>query len=150
MSDNCDQNFGTFDDFGVKNYQKVSHNMILMSRHKGQLHGEKRANKFGQGPPRHPPSPHLANAQKKTFLGGEVFPYCYCYCCFLMIVKKIYNLFPKSRYCRRSVCENIFHPRVNLIYMLFTKLSDPITLWISTSLQLGVKGLFFQFSLLKT
>ena len=25
---NCDQNFGTFDDFGVKNDQKVSHNMI--------------------------------------------------------------------------------------------------------------------------
>ena len=31
-SDNCDHNFGTFDDFGVKNDQKVSHNMILMSR----------------------------------------------------------------------------------------------------------------------
>ena len=24
VSDNCDNNFGTFDDFGVKNYQKVS------------------------------------------------------------------------------------------------------------------------------
>ena len=36
MSDNCDHDFGTFDDFGVKNYQKVSHNMILMSRYKGQ------------------------------------------------------------------------------------------------------------------
>ena len=35
-SDNCDHNFGTFDDFGVKiNYQKVSHNMILMSKYKG-------------------------------------------------------------------------------------------------------------------
>ena len=31
-SDNCDHNFGTFDDFGVKNDQKVSHNMILMSK----------------------------------------------------------------------------------------------------------------------
>ena len=31
VSDNCDHNFGTFDDFGVKNYQKVSNNMILMS-----------------------------------------------------------------------------------------------------------------------
>ena len=31
MSDNCDHNFGTFDDFGVKNDQKVSNNMILMS-----------------------------------------------------------------------------------------------------------------------
>ena len=36
-SDNCDYNFGTFDDFGVKNYQKVSYNMILMSKYKGQF-----------------------------------------------------------------------------------------------------------------
>ena len=43
VSDNCDPNFGTFDDFGVKNDQKVSRNMILMSRCKGQLHG-------GRGP----------------------------------------------------------------------------------------------------
>ena len=41
MSDNCDQNFGTFDDFGVKNDQKVSHNMILMSKYKGQHDGKK-------------------------------------------------------------------------------------------------------------
>ena len=40
VSDNCDNNFGTFDDFGVKNDQKVSHNMILMSKYKGQ-HGGK-------------------------------------------------------------------------------------------------------------
>ena len=45
MIDNCDYNFGTFDDFGVKSDQKVSLNMILMSRYKGQLHGEKRAKK---------------------------------------------------------------------------------------------------------
>ena len=32
VSDNCDHNFGTFDDFGVKNDQKVSNNMILMSK----------------------------------------------------------------------------------------------------------------------
>ena len=32
MSDNCDHNFGTFDDFGVKDDQKVSHNMIVMSK----------------------------------------------------------------------------------------------------------------------
>ena len=32
VSDNCDNNFGTFDDFGVKNDQKVSNNMILMSK----------------------------------------------------------------------------------------------------------------------
>ena len=42
-SDNCDYDFDTFDNFGVKNDQKVSHNMILMSRYKGQLHG-------GRGP----------------------------------------------------------------------------------------------------
>ena len=44
VSDNCDQNFGTFDDFGVKNDQKVSHNMILMSKYKGQ-HGGKTGSK---------------------------------------------------------------------------------------------------------
>ena len=32
-SDNCDHNFDTFDNFGVKNDQKVSHNMILMSKY---------------------------------------------------------------------------------------------------------------------
>ena len=29
VSDNCDHNFGTFDDFGVENDQKVSNNMIF-------------------------------------------------------------------------------------------------------------------------
>ena len=61
VSDNCDNDFGTFDDFGVKNDQKVSHNMILMSKYKGQ-HSGKRVKKFGQGPP-----PFLGNARKKTF-----------------------------------------------------------------------------------
>ena len=42
VSDNCDHNFGTFDDFGVKNDQKVSHNMILMSKYKGQHSGRKK------------------------------------------------------------------------------------------------------------
>ena len=42
---NCDYNVSTFDNFGVKNDQKVSHNMILMSRYMGQLHG-------GRGPKR--------------------------------------------------------------------------------------------------
>ena len=51
VSDNCDNNFGTFDDFGVKNDQKVSHNMILMSKYKGQHGGKKRVKNFGQGPP---------------------------------------------------------------------------------------------------
>ena len=48
-SDNCDHNFGTF---GVKNDQKVSHNMILMSKYKGQ-HGGKKGG--GALPPPHPP-----------------------------------------------------------------------------------------------
>ena len=34
ITDNCDHNFGTFDDFGVKNNQQVSNNMILMSKYK--------------------------------------------------------------------------------------------------------------------
>ena len=32
VSDNCDHNLGTFEDFGAKNNQKVSNNMILMSK----------------------------------------------------------------------------------------------------------------------
>ena len=48
VSDNCDHNFGTFVDFGVKNDQKVSNNMILMSKYK-EKHGGKRAKKFGHG-----------------------------------------------------------------------------------------------------
>ena len=49
VSDNCDNNFGTFDDFGVKNDQKVSHNMILMSKYKGQ-HGGKKGKKIRARP----------------------------------------------------------------------------------------------------
>ena len=45
MSDNCDHNFGTFDDFGVKNDQKVSNNMILMLKYKGKQ-GRKKGQKF--------------------------------------------------------------------------------------------------------
>ena len=45
VSDNCDHNFGTFDDFGVKNDQKVSNNMILMSKYKGK-HGGKKGQKI--------------------------------------------------------------------------------------------------------
>merc|ERR1712218_90476 len=44
----CDHNFGTFDDFGVKNDQKVSHNMILMSKYKGK-HGGKKGQKIRAG-----------------------------------------------------------------------------------------------------
>ena len=62
VRDNCDDNFGTFDDFGVKNNQKVSHNMTLMSKYKGKLGGKKgkqiRAGVF---------PPFSGNARKKTF-----------------------------------------------------------------------------------
>ena len=51
-SDNCDYDFGAFDDFGVKNEQKVSHNMILMSKYKGQPGGEKgKKNRARPSPP---------------------------------------------------------------------------------------------------
>ena len=60
MSDNCDHNFGTFDDCGVKNDQKVSHNMILMSKYKGQ-HGGKKGKKNRARPP-----PFSGNARKKS------------------------------------------------------------------------------------
>ena len=67
MSDNCDNNFGTFDDFGVKNDQKVSHNMILMSKYKGQ-HGGKKGQKIRARPS---PPPFSGNARKKSiFLMG--------------------------------------------------------------------------------
>ena len=45
VSNNCDHNFGTFDNFGVKYDQKVSPNMILMSKYKGQ-HGGKKVQKI--------------------------------------------------------------------------------------------------------
>ena len=45
VSDNCYHNFGAFDDFGVKNDQKVSNNMILMSKYKGK-HGGKKGQKI--------------------------------------------------------------------------------------------------------
>ena len=34
MSDNCDHNFGTFDDFGVKNDQKVLIDQITLCQNK--------------------------------------------------------------------------------------------------------------------
>ena len=48
--DNCDHNFCAFDDFGVKNDRKVSHNMILMSKYKGQ-HGGKKSQQIRARPP---------------------------------------------------------------------------------------------------
>ena len=53
VSDNCDLNIDTFDDFGVKNDQKLSNNKILMSKYKGKHCGKKGKN-IGQGS--HPPS----------------------------------------------------------------------------------------------
>ena len=56
MSDNCDHNFGTFDDFGVKNDQKVSHNMICQNIRDNMVEkGSKNSGKalpplFGQCP----------------------------------------------------------------------------------------------------
>ena len=70
VSDNCDHNFGTFDDFGVKNDQKVSHNMILMSKYKGQ-HGGKKGQKIRARPS---PPPFRAMPERNRFLLWEVFP----------------------------------------------------------------------------
>ena len=63
VSDNCDHNFGTFDDVGVKYDQKVSNNMILMSKYKGQ-HGGKKGKKIRAGVS---PPPFSGNARKKAF-----------------------------------------------------------------------------------
>ena len=70
VSDNCDHNFGTFDDFGVKNDQKVSHNMILMSKYKGQHSGEKGQN-FRARPS--PTTPFRAMPERKHFF-SEILP----------------------------------------------------------------------------
>ena len=70
VSDNCDHNFGTFDDFGVKNDQKVSHNMILMSKYKGQ-HGGKKGKKNRARPS---PPPFRAMPERNRFFLWEVFP----------------------------------------------------------------------------
>ena len=67
VSDNCDHIFGTFHDFGVKNDQQVSHNMILMSKYKGQ-HGGKKGKKIWA----RPPPPFSGNARKKTFFIRDV------------------------------------------------------------------------------
>ena len=51
VSDSCDHNFGNFDDFGVKNDQRVSHNMLLMSKCKGQHGGKTGSKNSGRGLP---------------------------------------------------------------------------------------------------
>ena len=69
VSDNCDHNFGTFDDFGVKNDQKVSHNMILMSKYKEQHGGKNRSKNSGKALP--PPF-----FQKNCTIGIRWLPLC--------------------------------------------------------------------------
>ena len=64
VSDNCDHNFGTFDDFGVNNDQKVSNNMILKSKYKGK-HGGRKGQQIRAWVD--PPPLHSGNARKKTF-----------------------------------------------------------------------------------
>ena len=66
-NDVSDHNFGILMIFGVKNDQKVSHNMILMSKYKGK-HGGKGSTNSGRG------LPPLCNARKKTFFLQEGFP----------------------------------------------------------------------------
>ena len=67
VSDNCDHNFGTFDDFGVKNDQKVSDNMILMSKHKRKHDGKK-----GQKIRARPSSPPLfGQCRKESIFYGR-------------------------------------------------------------------------------
>ena len=63
VSDNCDNNFGTFDDFGFKNDQKVSHNMILMSKYKEQ-HGGKKGKQIRARPS---PPPFRAMPERNRF-----------------------------------------------------------------------------------
>ena len=65
-----DHNFGSFDDFGVKNDPKVSHNMILMSKYKGQ-HGGKKGQKIRARPS---PPPFRAMPERNRFILCEVFP----------------------------------------------------------------------------
>jgi len=54
----------------LKMTKKYTHNMILMSRYKGQLHGGKRVKEFRQGFP----PPFRAVPERKKFL-QEMFPY---------------------------------------------------------------------------
>ena len=72
VSDNCDNYFGTFDDFGVKNDQKVSHYMILMAKYKGQ-HGGKKGKKI-RARPSLPLPPFWAMPERNRFFSWEVFP----------------------------------------------------------------------------
>ena len=55
--------------FVLKVTKKYTHNMILMSRYKGQLHGGKRAKKFGQGTAH--PHPLLGQCLKENVIFGR-------------------------------------------------------------------------------
>ena len=61
VSDNCDYDFVTFD-FGLKVIKKYAHNMILMSRYKGQLHDGKKDRKIWAMP------------ERKRIFSWEAFP----------------------------------------------------------------------------
>ena len=65
-NDVSDHNFGTFDDFGFENDQKVSHNMILMSRY--TVTWWKRAKNSGKAPP------PFRQCPKENVFFCEVFP----------------------------------------------------------------------------
>ena len=60
VSDNCDHNFGTFDDFGVD--QKVPNNMILISKYKWK-HGGKKGKRIRAGVS---PPPFRAMPERKN------------------------------------------------------------------------------------
>ena len=62
-----------FDDFGVKNYQKVSHNMILMSKYKGQ-HGGKKGQQIRARP--FPPPFRAMPERNRFFMGGVLLSLC--------------------------------------------------------------------------
>ena len=68
-SDNYDYNFVNFIILVLKITKKYTHNMILMSRYKGQLHDEKGPTNSGKALP---PAPFSGNARKKTFFTGGV------------------------------------------------------------------------------
>ena len=98
MSDNCDHNFGTFDDFGVKNDQKVSNNMILMSKYKGK-HGGKKGQKIRAWVD---PPPYIrAMPKRKRFFSIDVFPNLVCTSFALRgvwLVESLVTLHPSSQF----------------------------------------------------
>ena len=133
MSDNCDHNFGTFDDIGVNNDKKVSNNMILMSKYKGK-HGGKRVKKFGQGSP----PPFFGQCPKENiYFFREGFPKCltdYAQCSSIIRGRKTQKL--KDSHCNvywpiiGQICDSLFRSapislipgRLRLICMSLSRL----------------------------